>query len=56
MGCSAARDIPFYHIVAYVIDGFLISPNVTVESVQTVDEGFENSDHNPVLLTVSLGE
>ena len=39
----------------YVIDGFILSPNVTLESVQTVDEGFENSDHNPVLLTVTLG-
>jgi endonuclease/exonuclease/phosphatase family metal-dependent hydrolase len=40
----------------YVIDGFLVSPNVKVQSVQTLDEGFTYSDHNPVLLTVSLGE
>ena len=38
----------------YVIDGFLVSPNVDVSSVKTLDLGFENSDHNPVLLTVSL--
>ena len=39
----------------YVIDGFIVSPNVTVESVATQDLGFANSDHNPVLLTVTLG-
>ena len=38
----------------YVIDGFIVSPNVEVESVETVDLGFENSDHNPVMLTVTL--
>ena len=40
----------------YVIDGFLVSPNLKVESVETMDEGFAFSDHNPVLLSVSLGE
>ena len=39
----------------YVIDGFIVSPNVTVESVEGLDLGFEHSDHNPVLLTVTLG-
>ena len=38
----------------YVIDGFIVSPNVTVSSVETLDLGFENSDHNPVLIQVSL--
>ena len=38
----------------YVIDGFFLSPNVRVDSVETVDLGFENSDHNPVLLRVTL--
>ena len=38
----------------YVIDGFILSPNVTLESVETVDLGFENSDHNPVRLRVTL--
>ena len=38
----------------YVIDGFLVSPNVRVERVQTLDKGFAYSDHNPVLLTFSL--
>ena len=38
----------------YVIDGFILSPNVTLESVETLDEGFTASDHNPVLLRVTL--
>lgn len=38
----------------YVIDGFILSPNVRLDSVQTVDAGFANSDHNPVRLSVTL--
>ncbi len=38
----------------YVIDGFILSPNVQLESVQTVDLGFANADHNPVRLCVRL--
>ena len=38
----------------YVIDGLIISPNVQLRTVETVDTGFENSDHNPVLVTVVL--
>lgn len=40
----------------YVIDGFIVSPNVELLEVETLDLGFENSDHNPVLLSVSLAE
>ncbi|MBQ6029932.1 MAG: endonuclease, partial [Oscillospiraceae bacterium] len=40
----------------YVIDGFLVSPNLEVSAVKTVNQSFAFSDHNPVLLTVSLGE
>ena len=39
----------------YVIDGFILSPNVELESVEGVNLGFENADHNPVLLKVKLG-
>ena len=39
----------------YVIDGFILSPNVRLEKVETVDLGFALSDHNPVLLQVTLG-
>ncbi len=38
----------------YSIDGFILSPNVQLLSVQTLDEGFEFSDHNPVRLQVKL--
>lgn len=40
----------------YVIDGFLLSPNVQAVSVETLDQGFRYSDHNPVLLTARLAE
>ena len=39
----------------YVIDGLIVSPNVTVNAVETLDLGFANSDHNPVHLSVTLG-
>ena len=38
----------------FVIDGFLVSPGVEIETVEAVDAGFEYSDHNPVRLTVKL--
>lgn len=38
----------------YVIDGFIVSPNITVTAVQTLDEGFTYSDHNPVFLSFIL--
>ena len=38
----------------YVIDGLILSPNVKLESAETVDAGFENSDHNPVKISVTL--
>lgn len=38
----------------YSIDGFILSPNVELVSVNTLDLGFENSDHNPVKLSIKL--
>lgn len=38
----------------YIIDGFLVSPNVDVKSVETVDLDFANSDHNPVHIEINL--
>lgn len=38
----------------YVIDGFILSPNLQVNTVETLDEGFTYSDHNPVRLEVTL--
>ena len=36
----------------YVIDGFIISSNLEVKRLETLDEDFVNTDHNPVLLEV----
>lgn len=38
----------------YVIDGFIASSNVEVESVYTDDLSFVTSDHNPVILKFKL--
>jgi len=38
----------------YVIDGFILSPNLKLESVKTIQLNFQVSDHNPVKLTFSL--
>ena len=38
----------------YVIDGYILSPNVKLDFIKTVDAAFEYSDHNPVLLRVTL--
>lgn len=36
------------------VDGFIVSKNVTVNSVTTINEGFEHSDHNPVKMSFTL--
>ncbi len=36
------------------IDYFVLSPNINVLNVKTIDLNFENSDHNPVYLKVAL--
>ena len=38
----------------YLIDGFIVSDNVNVVSVETLDKGFAASDHNPMVLKVTL--
>ncbi len=38
----------------YVIDGFILSPNVELLSAETLNRNFEFSDHNPVLIEVKL--
>ena len=38
----------------YVIDGFILSPNVGLDSVETLDNQFQYADHNPVSLRVTL--
>lgn len=40
----------------YVIDGFILSPNVELVGVETLDEGFLYSDHNPVRMEIRLAQ
>jgi len=37
-----------------IIDGFLVSPNIRIENVHTLDENFIYSDHNPVRMEFKL--
>ncbi|MBO4234829.1 MAG: endonuclease [Firmicutes bacterium] len=38
----------------YVIDGFIVSNNLKIESLHTKQLNFVNSDHNPVILEVTI--
>ena len=38
----------------YVIDGFIVSPNLAVNGVRTIPVDFANSDHNPVRVSITL--
>ena len=53
--CRGA-DIPYEAGVNYstVIDGFLVSDNVTIIDEKTVDTQYAYSDHNPVIMQFRL--
>ncbi len=38
----------------YMIDGYIVSKNITINNIETLDLGFKNTDHNPVKLSVTL--
>lgn len=38
----------------YIIDGFIVSNNIVINNVKTIDHDFEYSDHNPVSLSIKL--
>ncbi len=38
----------------YLIDGFIVSRNIRIDSLETDDLGFKASDHNPVVLEATL--
>lgn len=40
----------------YLIDGFIVSDNITVKRIENQDLGFKVSDHNPVLLQLTLNK
>ena len=37
-----------------IIDGFIVSPNITVSKIETHDLGYKYTDHNPVTLSFRL--
>lgn len=39
-----------------VIDGFYVSPNIEIDYVKNIDLNFEFTDHNPVILKITLVE
>ncbi len=49
---AASRDPKDFQY--YVIDGFILSGNLELESCEVRDLGFVNSDHNPVVMKVKL--
>lgn len=38
----------------YMIDGFIVSNNVQINHLETIDLDFKNTDHNPVSMKISL--
>ncbi len=38
----------------YVIDGCIVSTNVQINDIKTIDLGFKSSDHNPVVIKFTL--
>ena len=46
------NDAPQY----YIIDGFIVSDNISVETVEVVDRSFTYSDHQPVRIVVTIAE
>ena len=38
----------------YMIDGYIVSENVQIRNLETIEMSFVASDHNPVHLNVTL--
>ena len=38
----------------YMIDGFIVSNNITINSLETIDLDFKNTDHNPISMKIIL--
>lgn len=49
-----AKEKDPQHFQYYVLDGFIVSSNVNVSSVSTLDMGFKSADHNPLVMKFSL--
>ncbi|MBQ9708467.1 MAG: endonuclease [Firmicutes bacterium] len=50
---DSARDPSVFQY--YMIDGFIVSDNLEVSGLKTQGLGFENTDHNPVVMKVKIG-
>lgn len=50
----SGNDSAYDKFQYYVIDGFIVSENIAVNSVETKNFHFENTDHNPIVMDVSL--
>lgn len=50
----AGNDASYDKFQYYVIDGYIISDNVSVDEIRTVNQGFRNADHNPVYMRFTL--
>ena len=51
-GTAPAHDPQSFQF--YMIDGFIVSENVRVQTLETLHLDFQNSDHEPVLMDVVL--
>ena len=50
-------DVPYdENTFVVIVDGFLVSDNVTVTYLENIDASFEFTDHNPVRMRFSLKE
>lgn len=38
----------------YMIDGFVVSNNIAINNLETINIGFKNTDHNPVKMSITL--
>lgn len=48
-------DVPYdENTFVNIVDGFLVSDNVTVTRLENIDAAFEFTDHNPVLMSFTL--
>ncbi len=50
-------DVPYdENTFVVIVDGFLVSDNVSVTRLENIDMSFEYTDHNPVLMRFTLKE
>ncbi|AIO19684.1 hypothetical protein KQ51_01810 [Candidatus Izimaplasma bacterium HR1] len=51
-----SQDRPYQEGINFetIIDGFIVSPNITVSKIETHNLRYENTDHNPVTLSFKL--